>query len=54
MVCSLYYNADEKMAQSAYTYYVDSTTGEIIGGNMWDEFANEDILRNDPNNVIEK
>lgn len=50
----IYYNTDEKMPQSAYTYYVDSTTGEIIGGNIWDEFANEDTLRNDPNNVIEK
>ena len=45
----VYYTND-----SAYTYYVDSTTGEIIGGNKGDEFASENILKNDPSNLIEK
>lgn len=38
----------------SYTYYIDSTTGEIIGGNRCDDLNNENILKNDPNNVIEK
>ena len=38
----------------SYTYYIDSTTGEIIGGNRCDDLNNENLLKNDPNNVIEK
>ena len=37
-----------------YTYYIDSTTGEIIGGQLGNDFYSEDELRKDYNNVIEK
>lgn len=37
-----------------YTYYVDATTGEIIGGSHSDELINEKILLEDENNLIEK
>lgn len=30
-------------SESAYTYYVDATTGEIIGGAMWDEIKSDKI-----------
>lgn len=50
----VYYDMDSTMAESAYTYYVDATTGEIIGGQMYDDFYSEDALREDPYNVIEK
>ena len=33
-----------------YTYYVDITTGEIIGGSSYSEFFNEDTLKTDPYN----
>ena len=46
------YNSDEPYY--AYTYYIDSTTGEIIGGQLGNDFYSEDGLREDPNNVIEK
>lgn len=37
-----------------YTYYVDATTGEIIGGSHSDELINEKILLENENNLIEK
>lgn len=37
-----------------YTYYIDATTGEIIGGEQSNSFYSEEVLFNDPNNVIEK
>ncbi len=37
-----------------YTYYIDSTTGEIIGGQLGNDFYSENSIREDPNNVIEK
>ena len=37
-----------------YTYYIDSTTGEIIGGQLGNDFYSEDELREDYNNVIER
>lgn len=37
-----------------YTYYIDSTTGEIIGGQLGNDFYSEDELRKHYNNVIEK
>ena len=37
-----------------YAYYVDATTGEIIGGSHSDELINEKILLEDENNLIEK
>ncbi len=50
----VYYDIDRANARSSYTYYVDSTTGEIIGGQMYDDFHSEKALREDTNNVIEK
>ena len=46
------YNLDEPY--QGYTYYVDSTTGEIIGGQLGNDFYSENGIREDPNNVIEK
>ncbi len=37
-----------------YTYYIDATTGEIIGGERFSSFWSEEGLFNDVNNVIEK
>lgn len=48
----IYYNSTKD--HDSYTYYIDSTTGEIIGGQMYDVLQNEVSLRNDPSNVIEK
>lgn len=42
------------MKVCGYTYYVDVTTGEIIGGSHSNEFVNEKILIEDENNLIEK
>lgn len=46
------YDLDEEYY--GYTYYIDSTTGEIIGGQLGNDFYSENSLREDPNNVIEK
>lgn len=46
------YDLDE--TYYGYTYYIDSTTGEIIGGKLGNDFYSENSLREDPNNVIEK
>ena len=48
------YEKREKETLPVYSYYVDSTTGEIIGGATCNPLENEKALRNDPNNVIEK
>ncbi len=48
----IYYDIDKNA--DSYTYYVDSTTGEIIGGQRSDVFENEKNLIEDPHNVIEK
>ena len=48
------YNIEESGYLSAFTYYVDSTTGEIIGGSAGDVIISEEAIRNDINNVIEK
>lgn len=47
-----YYKADY---QVRYVYYVDATTGEIIGGNRWNG-SNEQVaqLMEDQYNLIEK
>lgn len=37
-----------------YTYYIDATTGEIIGGAHSDELVNEKNLMEDESNLIEK
>ena len=48
------YNPEESGYLPAFTYYVDSTTGEIIGGSTGDVLASEEAERNDVNNVIQK
>lgn len=48
------YEKQEKGKLPLYSYYIDSTTGEIIGGSMGDTFGSENTLKNDPHNVIEK
>lgn len=48
------YEKQEKGKLPLYSYYIDSTTGEIIGGEMGDVLESEKTIRNDPNNVIEK
>ena len=48
------YNPEESGYLPAFTYYVDSTTGEIIGGSTGDVLASEEAERNDVNNVIKK
>lgn len=45
---------DSNTSNSAYTYYVDTTTGEIIGGQRWDDFASEELMKEDEYNLIEK
>lgn len=50
----IHYDMDPQYVRATYTYYIDSTTGEIIGGQIGDDFYAEDGLRDDPNNVIEK
>lgn len=46
-VVVLEYNEKEK-----FSYYIDSTTGEIIGGYMWDYFESEKIKEG--NGILEK
>lgn len=48
------YEKQEKGKSPLFTYYIDSTTGEIIGGTIGDIFNTEDTIKNDPHNVIEK
>lgn len=48
------YEIRERGKLPLYSYYIDSTTGEIIGGEMEDVLETERTIRNDPNNVIEK
>ena len=48
------YNPEKSGYLPAFTYYVDSTTGEIIGGGAGDVLASEEAEKNDVNNVIEK
>lgn len=48
------YEKQEKGKSPLFTYYIDTTTGEIIGGTTGDTFRTENTLRNDPDNVIEK
>lgn len=42
------YEGEEKVKK--YTYFVDCTTGEIIGGSYWSVFENEKIIEEDPYN----
>ncbi len=48
------YEKQEKGKSPLFTYYIDTTTGEIIGGTTGDTFRTENTIRNDPHNVIEK
>ncbi len=48
------YEKQERGKSPLFTYYIDTTTGEIIGGTTGDTFSTENTLRNDPHNVIEK
>lgn len=48
------YEKQEKGKSPLFTYYIDTTTGEIIGGTTGDPFRTENTIRNDPHNVIEK
>jgi len=50
----LEYETYGKGQMPLFTYYVDATTGEIIGGNTGNEFESERTLKNDPGNVIKK
>ena len=45
-------NSENRM--SSYTYYVDSTTGEIIGGERYDKLYVEEQIKEDPYNLIDK
>ena len=45
-------NSQNKMP--SYTYYVDTTTGEIIGGERYDKIYVEEQIRLDEYNLIEK
>lgn len=48
------YDMDETFAISAYTYFIDATTGEIIGGQRWNDLESEKMFYNDEYNLIEK
>lgn len=48
------YEKQEKGKSPLFTYYIDTTTGEIIGGTTGDTFRTENTIKNDPHNVIEK
>lgn len=45
---------DAPNSLDSFTYYIDVTTGEIIGGQKGNAFSEEKILHEDINNVIEK
>ena len=51
----IYYDYYNEYYQERYVYYVDATTGEIIGGNRWNG-SNEQVaqLMEDQYNLIEK
>lgn len=51
----IYYDYYNSNGQGRYVYYVDATTGEIIGGNRWNG-SNEQVtqLMEDQYNLIEK
>ena len=40
--------------KTSYTYFVDCTTGEIIGGAMFDNLICEELIYNDQYNLIDK
>lgn len=48
------YDMDENYVSAAYTYFVDATTGEIIGGQRSDGLETEEMIYNDEYNLIER
>lgn len=50
----LTYDEENKSDKEKYTYFVDCTTGEIIGGHWWSDFENEKVMREDPYNFASK
>ena len=52
---TIYYDYYKENYQGRYIYYIDATTGEVIGGNRWNG-SNEQILQliEDSYNLIEK
>lgn len=52
---TIYYDHYKYDYPERFVYFVDSTTGEIIGGDRWNGTTNEiKNLKSDPYNVIEK
>lgn len=45
---------DTENSLPSFTYFVDATTGEIIGGKKFNKLISDENLYNDPFNVIEK
>lgn len=48
------YDVPEGTTMSSFTYYIDVTTGEIIGGQRGDSLWSEQMTREDEYNLIEK
>lgn len=48
------YDVTEGTTMSAFTYYIDATTGEIIGGQGGDSLWSEEMTKEDEYNLIEK
>lgn len=48
------YDLDTDRVSAEFTYYVDATTGEIIGGERSNNLKREEHLLGDPYNLIEK
>lgn len=54
-VVEIEYNVENYSSLSGFTYYIDATTGEVIGGELGIYILDkEESLYNDPHNVIEK
>lgn len=50
----LTYDEINKDDTEKYTYFVDCTTGEIIGGHWWSDLDSEKVIREDPYNFASK
>ena len=48
------YDVPEGTTMSSFTYYIDATTGEIIGGQRGDSLWSEQMTKEDEYNFIEK
>ena len=52
---TIYYDYYKYDYPERYVYYVDATTGEIIGGSIWNSAKRQiSQLIEDPHNLIEK